>query len=50
MSAVALRGSAAYVGFCGVCDIINHWDTGFHNGLATNVGGTAPGAQLSTSG
>jgi hypothetical protein len=38
MSAVELRGNAAYVGFCGVCDIINNWQTGFHVGLATNVG------------
>jgi hypothetical protein len=50
MSAVALRGAAAYVGFCGVCDIINAWDTGFHNGLATNVAGSKAGAFLSTNG
>jgi hypothetical protein len=42
MSAIDVRGDAAYVGFCGVCDIINAWDVGFHNGLATNVGGSQP--------
>ncbi|HEX2059094.1 MAG TPA: hypothetical protein VHI71_12090 [Actinomycetota bacterium] len=38
MSAVALRGTNAYVGFCGVCDIISSADP-FRNGIATNVGG-----------
>jgi hypothetical protein len=42
MSAVELEGDAAYVGYCGVCDIINNWETGFSNGIATNVGGDAP--------
>ena len=41
MSAIDLRGDAAYVGFCGLCDIIGGQDVGFHNGLATNVGGGA---------
>jgi hypothetical protein len=49
MSAVDQRGDAAYVGFCNVCDIINHWDTGFHVGLATNVSTTKTGKFLSGS-
>jgi len=38
MSAVALQGDAAYVGFCGTCDVLNN-PAPFRNGLATNVGG-----------
>ena len=38
MSAVALHGKNAYVGFCGVCDIISATEP-FRNGIATNVGG-----------
>ena len=38
MTAVDLVGAAGYVGFCGVCDILNS-KTPFLNGLATNVGG-----------
>jgi photosystem II stability/assembly factor-like uncharacterized protein len=49
MSAVDLRGNAAYVGFCGVCDIINHWKTGFHVGLATNVSTSKTGSFLGSS-
>ncbi|WP_206370632.1 WD40/YVTN/BNR-like repeat-containing protein [Solimonas marina] len=41
MSTVALHGDAAYVGYCGVCDILNHTDQGFKSGIATNVGGDA---------
>ena len=37
-SATDLRGKTAYVGFCGVCDIISSTDP-FANGVATNVGG-----------
>jgi hypothetical protein len=43
MSAVAVRRSAAYVGFCGYCDTLNKGGSSreiFHNGLATNVGGS----------
>ena len=42
MSTIHLRDEAAYVGFCGVCDILNRWDLGFQNGIATNVGGDLP--------
>ena len=38
MSAADLRGNTAYVGFCGVCDIISTTEP-FLNGIATNVGG-----------
>ncbi|MBB6628427.1 hypothetical protein H5V45_13955 [Nocardioides sp. KIGAM211] len=44
MSAVAVRGAAAYVGFCGYCDTLNKLSTKrtlFKRGLATNVGGAA---------
>src|SRR3954452_7496061 len=40
MTAVALNGAEAYVGFCGVCDVLNQ-KLPFHNGIATNVGGSA---------
>ena len=36
-SAVDVRGDGAYVGFCGVCDVLNT-DSPFANGLATNIG------------
>jgi hypothetical protein len=42
MSAVAVRRSAAYVGFCGQCDTLNKPGPApyyFKRGLATNVGG-----------
>ena len=41
LSAVDVRGDAAYVGYCGYCDIV----TGglpFNSGIATNVGGEDP--------
>jgi hypothetical protein len=41
MSAIDVHGDAAYVGFCGVCDILNA-TAPFKRGIATNVGGTAP--------
>lgn len=37
MSAIDTRGDATYVGFCGVCDILNT-PFPFQNGIATNVG------------
>lgn len=37
VSAVDLERDAAYVGFCGVCDVLNT-DLPFARGLATNVG------------
>ncbi|MGH2828250.1 MAG: WD40/YVTN/BNR-like repeat-containing protein [Actinomycetota bacterium] len=41
MSAIDVDGDAAYVGYCGVCDILNRdpKTEPFMNGLATNVGG-----------
>ncbi|MCA1834048.1 MAG: hypothetical protein LC750_15230, partial [Actinobacteria bacterium] len=49
MTALDLVGSSAYVGFCGTCDILT--DTRpFKNGLATNVGGSKPGARYVSSG
>ncbi|MFN2544770.1 MAG: hypothetical protein ABR600_09430 [Actinomycetota bacterium] len=42
MSGLAVHGDASYVGFCGPCDLLGNWDTGFQTGLATNVGGTVP--------
>ena len=41
LSAVALEGANAYVGFCGPCDVLDNPNP-FHNGLATNVGGNKP--------
>lgn len=41
MSAIEVERDAAYVGFCGVCDIINEPNP-FRNGLATNVRGDRP--------
>ena len=41
MSALDLERNAAYVGFCGVCDILNA-TAPFRNGIATNVAGDKP--------
>jgi hypothetical protein len=49
MSAVALRGDAAYVGFCGTCDVLDN-PAPFRTGLATNIGGSAPPERLTSSG
>jgi hypothetical protein len=38
MSAIDMRGARAYVGFCGVCNVLDN-AAPFKNGLATNVGG-----------
>ena len=43
------NGSASYVGYCGFCDTITQ-GTPFGNGLATNVGGSKPGATGSSDG
>jgi hypothetical protein len=53
MSAVAVHGDAAYVGFCGQCDTLNKLaptSEVFKNGLATNVGGTEPPAKGTSKG
>jgi hypothetical protein len=52
MTAIDLQDDAAYVGFCGVCDILNKDpDTEkFHSGIATNVGGSKPPKRLTSDG
>ncbi|HYI46061.1 MAG TPA: hypothetical protein VE174_11455, partial [Actinomycetota bacterium] len=52
MSALDLHGDAAYVGYCGVCDILNQdpETNPFLNGLATNVGGDAPPKKMTSDG
>jgi hypothetical protein len=46
MTAVDLHGDAAYVGFCGLCNIATRTTANatqpFANGIATNVGGSLP--------
>ncbi len=49
MSAITVRGNAVYVGFCGVCDILNASAT-FKNGIATNVGGDKPAKPMTSDG
>jgi hypothetical protein len=49
MTAIALNGANGYVGFCGVCDVLNQ-KLPFHNGIATNVAGAAPPKRYSTDG
>jgi len=48
-SAIDTYGDATYVGYCGVCDILNA-KVGFKSGIATNVGGTLPPAKMSSNG
>jgi hypothetical protein len=43
VSALAVRGGAAYAGYCGDCDPVKD-DALFGSGIATNVGSTAPPA------
>jgi hypothetical protein len=52
MSALDLQGDAAYVGYCGVCDILNRDPESepFLNGLATNVGGEEPPKRMTPQG
>ena len=52
MSALDVHKDAAYVGFCGVCDILNQdpEDDPFLTGLATNVGGDQPPKRMTTQG
>jgi hypothetical protein len=50
MSSVDVQGDAAYVGFCGTCGVLNHYDPGFHSGLATNVGGSAAPKRMTSQG
>ncbi len=44
MTAIEVERDAVYVGFCGVCDILNS-PLPFKNGLATNVRGDRPQAR-----
>ncbi len=46
---IDIHGDAAYVGFCGACGVSGN-DTGFKNGIATNVGGSAPPKKASPDG
>ena len=49
VSALATRGAAEYVGYCGDCDPVRDYAL-FGSGIATNVGGSAPPAARSSSG
>jgi hypothetical protein len=49
MSAIDVVGEGVYVGFCGVCDILNQ-KVGFKNGIATNVGGSKPARRMTSDG
>jgi hypothetical protein len=42
MSTLDVTGDNVYVGFCGICDLLNRTQYQFYNGLATNVGGSKP--------
>jgi hypothetical protein len=48
-SAIDTYGDATYVGYCGVCDILNA-KVPFRSGIATNVGGTLPGKRMTANG
>jgi hypothetical protein len=49
VSALAVRGAAEYVGYCGSCDPVRE-NALFGSGIATNVGGDAAGAPRSPNG
>src|SRR5439155_831076 len=49
LSAIGLVGDSAYIGFCGVCDIINT-TLPFRRGLATNVGGSVSPKRMTSNG
>jgi hypothetical protein len=49
VSAVDVYGDAVYVGYCGVCDILNA-KVGFKRGIATNVGGSKPPKRMTSDG
>jgi hypothetical protein len=48
-TAIKVIGSNAYVGYCGVCDVIAD-SRPFRSGIATNVGGSKPGKRYSSDG
>jgi hypothetical protein len=49
MTAIELKGSNAYVGYCGVCDVLAD-SRPFKSGIATNVGGSKAAQRYSSSG
>jgi hypothetical protein len=49
VSAIDLTGDNAYVGWCGICDVVTGTGT-FKSGIATNVGGDAAPSAGSTDG
>jgi hypothetical protein len=49
VSAIGVRGTAAYVAYCGVCDILNA-TAPFKSGIATNVGGSAAPESMTSKG
>ena len=50
MSTLDVHRDAAYVAFCGVCDVLNNWSVGFNNGIATNVGGDEAPERMTSKG
>ncbi len=49
MSAIDVHGDAVYVGYCGVCDVLNQSEP-FKSGIATNVGGSQAPMRMTTRG
>ena len=49
MSAIDVHGDAVYVGYCGVCSILNQSQP-FQSGIATNVGGVLPPKRTTSNG
>jgi hypothetical protein len=50
LSAIGVRGTAVYAGYCGYCYIPSTVKPAFGRGLATNVGGTKPPKSMSGDG
>jgi hypothetical protein len=48
-TALDVIGEASYVGYCGVCDILNA-TAPFQSGIATNVGGSKPAKRMTPDG
>jgi hypothetical protein len=49
VSAIDTIGQATYVGYCGLCDILNA-QAPFNSGIATNVGGDKPAKRMQPDG
>lgn len=49
MSAIDVVGDVTYVGYCGVCDILNA-SAPFRSGIATNAAGAEPAQRMTTKG